>query len=150
MSKASTDSKLPQLQSVTLKKGDHVVEYSSQILGLVLLLENSGHVVSEVVQKQALLKGLTNDYDVTIESIMSISHTFTKAFSKVKIHETHLRSADDVSSIFLVTTTLLLKQPGNVFTVVSSDTFCGNAARRKPRSKGMTLRLAESVSIVEK
>lgn len=67
MNEASIDAKLSQRQSVTLKKGEHVVEYSSRILGLVSVLENAGHVMTEVEQRQALLRGLLKDDDVPVK-----------------------------------------------------------------------------------
>lgn len=48
VSEASIDAKLLQLQAVVLKNGEHVVVYSGWIMGLVLELENAGHVVSDV------------------------------------------------------------------------------------------------------
>lgn len=48
VSKISIDTKLSQLQPFLLKKGEHIVKYSSRILGLVSKLEIAGHIVSEV------------------------------------------------------------------------------------------------------
>lgn len=69
---ATIDSKLTLLQAIRLKKGEKIVEYSNQIIELVGKIESSGHSVSEIEKKRALLRGLPSDYDITTKTIMSI------------------------------------------------------------------------------
>lgn len=45
-----------------------------------------------------------------VESVMSFKHTFSEAVSKLILHETWLRNAENASPLALVTMTALLKQ----------------------------------------
>lgn len=118
VSEASTDAKLSRLQAVVLKKGEHIVEYSKRILGLVSELENAGHVVSEVEQERALLRGLPKDYDVTVETVMSFKHAYSEAVPKLIVREIRLRDAEDATPLALATTTPAWKQSRKCF-------YCG-------------------------
>lgn len=78
-SEASIDAKLSALQSIRLDNGEKVVGYSSCILDLVNELESAGQQVPEVEKKQALLRGLTSEFDVISEAIMDGKHSYHEA-----------------------------------------------------------------------
>lgn len=107
VSEATIDAKLSQLQSMTLEKGEKIIEFSSRIIGLVGELEKAGHDVSVVGKKGILLRGLPADFDVTSEAIMSTPHDFSQAVSKLIVRETRLKDLEN-SSEKAVTTSLLL------------------------------------------
>lgn len=91
---ASIDAKTLQLQAVVIRKGEDIVNYSRQIQGLVSELEIAGHVVSEMAQKQALFRGLPEDYEVTVELVITFKHIYIEAFSKLIVGETRQRNAE--------------------------------------------------------
>lgn len=55
-------------------------------------------------QKRVLLRGLPKDFDVTLESVMSLEHTFIEAVLKLILREARLRDAEDALPQTLVTT----------------------------------------------
>lgn len=71
--------------------------------------------------KRALLRELPKDYDATVELIISLKHTYSKAVSRLIVFETRLRSIDCASTLELVTTTVPTKPSRKCF-------YCG-----KPR-----------------
>lgn len=94
VSEAALDSKLSQLQSISLKRGEKIVEYSNKILGLVGELESAGYTVSKVEQKHALLRGLPKEFDVTAEAIMISEQNYNQAVAKLIVRETRLEDLE--------------------------------------------------------
>lgn len=150
MSEAFIDARLSVVQSLSLIKGEHIVACSSQILGLVSELEIAEHVISEVDRDQALLRGLPKNYDVTVESIMSLTHTFSEAFSKLIVRETRFHNYDDAPSMVLVFTTPRSKQARNCFSCRKPKHFARDYRKKSDKRMKSEMKSQRSASIVEK
>lgn len=82
------DARLTSLQALTLKRGEHIVEYLSRLIELVSKLEGAGYSVSEMDRKHTLLRGLPNEYDVIVEVIRALEHTYSHSVAKLMVSET--------------------------------------------------------------
>lgn len=106
------DMKFSQLQAVVRNKRKQIVEYTIRILKLVSKLESTELVVSKVERKRMLLRGKAEDFDVTVESIMSCKHIYSEDVSRLIVRESSLGKYEcDASPQFLVTMTSPLRQP---------------------------------------
>lgn len=133
VSEAAVDAKLSQLQSVELEKGERIVEYSSRIVGLVGELQCAGHDVSDLEKKRALLRGLPKEYDVTVESVMASSHTYTEAVSRLIVRETRVREKEEISPKALMTRD---RETRKCFFCGKPGHFARDCKRKKRESKG--------------
>ena len=117
VSETAIDSKLMQLQAISMNKGESVVEYSSRIIGLVSELENAGHKISVVEQRRALLRGLPKEFDVTAEAALGAELTYHDVVARLIIRETRLKALDEAPEKALMTLT-------------KKDRRCFNCGRR--------------------
>lgn len=77
---------------IELKKGENIVEYSSGLVEPVCDLERAEHPVSTVEDRQSGSPGLLKSYEVTVEPLMSMEHTYSQdAFTVVVVWDTHLQ-----------------------------------------------------------
>lgn len=78
-------------------------------------LENADYVMSQVEQKRVLLRGLSGDYEVTVELIMTYNHTYSEAVAKLIVRERRLGKSAFASPQAWVTMTPPSKQPRKCF-----------------------------------
>lgn len=91
VSEATVNAELSQLQTISLNKGEAIVEYSNRIMELVSGLKCAGHSITSIKQKRGLLRGLPEKFDVAAEVIMSARSDYHLALSKLIDRETRLQ-----------------------------------------------------------
>lgn len=89
VSNSAINAKLLQLILTSLKKEENIVEYSSRTVRLVWELEDAVHAVSMVEQKRALLCSFRNNYNATVETVISVDHNCNQAVLMLIVRETH-------------------------------------------------------------
>lgn len=104
VSEAAVDSKLCQFQAMTLGISEEFIQFSNRVLELVSELRSSRHQVSTMEQKRASLRGLSKDFDVAAETIMSGNYSYDEAVAKLMIRETKIQDVERVSSKAMITT----------------------------------------------
>lgn len=56
-----------------------MVDFPCKALESVDELEDAGHKVKKIERKRALLRGMPSNFDVTVETISSVDHTYSEA-----------------------------------------------------------------------
>lgn len=81
------------------------MEYPNRLQRLVIALDSAGHEVSDMEQRCSLYRGLSDDFDVTVESKRRGKDSFHRTVSKIFIRETRLLEKDAGSEQAFVTRT---------------------------------------------
>lgn len=90
VSKAAIDAELSKSQALTVKKEQHIVEYSNRLVKLIRELEGAGQSVTVVDPNRALLLGLPKEYNLTVEATIEVKHTLNQAVAKLIVRETRM------------------------------------------------------------
>lgn len=87
VSEAAEDEKFSQLQARFLVKREKVIKYSNRLSELVSDTESTGHAITKLEQKRALLRCLPSDLDVKVEVIMGSEGNYQQAVAKLLVEE---------------------------------------------------------------
>lgn len=98
-----------------MHKEEHVQKFSSLILELIFRLENTGHVVSEIQQKQVLLQGLPRDYEKNAETVMKLKQAYNAAVARLAFPEKRLCNSAKAFIMAFVTPNTTLKLSRSFF-----------------------------------
>lgn len=105
VNEAAIDSKLFKLQALTLKKDKNIVDYSSRLVELIIEMDGVGHSVIMMEQKRALPYGLPKEYNVTVEAITAMEHTYNQTVVKPIVRKTRMQDSEESNEQALVTMT---------------------------------------------
>lgn len=94
ISEASIDAYLLQYQSIKMRPGEKVMQYVNRMTVIENKLATIGHAITSVEKKRALLRGLSEDFAITVEVIRATGKNFTEAVAHLVVHEATSDNAD--------------------------------------------------------
>lgn len=105
VSEAAIDAELSKLQALTLMNKKHNVKYLYRLVELIGDLEGVGPSVTVVRQKRALLRKFLIDYNIIVEAIMVMKHTYKQAVVKLIVRKTRMQDREVSNEQALATMT---------------------------------------------
>ncbi|PXF45964.1 hypothetical protein BWQ96_04277 [Gracilariopsis chorda] len=99
LSQASIDALLERYQDMRMDASESVLDYINRLAVIQMKLGAVGHTVSDAGKLRAILRGLTNDFDVTAEVVNHTATSLNDAVPRLIAKESQLSKQDRTCNI---------------------------------------------------